>query len=60
MNRLKAFREQKGMTQKELAAAVGIQAGRYNHYELGRRELPVSIAKEIGRVLEVDWWELYE
>ena len=60
MNKLKFYRVKCGLSQTELANCVGIKIGRYSHYETGRRELPVVIAKEIGKVLKVDWWKLYE
>lgn len=60
MKNLKEYRGKAGLTQKDLAEKVGLKQQRYNHYERGRRELPVSVAKEIGRILEIDWWKLYE
>lgn len=60
MKILKEYRENAGLSQKDLAEKVGLKQQRYNHYERGRRELPVSVAKEIGRILEIDWWKLYE
>lgn len=58
--RLLEFRLEKGYSQKELGDAVGLSYQAISHYEKGRRELPVSVAKKIGEVLEVDWWILYE
>lgn len=60
MKTLKEYREMAGLSQKDLAVRLGLKQQRYNHYERGRRELPVSIAKKIGRILEIDWWKLYE
>ncbi len=60
MKKLKEIRENAGLTQNQLASLVGIGKSRYGHYEIGRRQLPVSIAKKIGKVLEVNWWEIYE
>lgn len=60
MNHLKYYRLKLNLSQKDLAEKVGLKQQRYNHYERGRRELPVSVAKEIGRILEIDWWKLYE
>ena len=60
MKTLKECREKAGLSQKDLAEKVGLKQQRYNHYERGRRELPVSIAKKISDVLEIDWWKLYE
>ncbi len=60
MKTLKEYRKKAGLSQKDLAEKVGLKQQRYNHYERGRRELPVNIAKKIGDVLEIDWWKLYE
>lgn len=60
MEKLKEIRENAGLTQKQLASLIGIGKSRYGHYEIGRRQLPVSIAKKIGEVLEINWWEIYE
>lgn len=60
MNRLKEIRENVGLTSRELSSLIGIKEARYGHYENGRRELPVSIAKKIGKVLKIRWWEIYE
>ncbi|MDD7351955.1 MAG: helix-turn-helix transcriptional regulator [Peptoniphilaceae bacterium] len=60
MNRLKEIRENAGLTSRELSSLIEIKEARYGHYENGRRELPVSIAKKIGKVLKIRWWEIYE
>lgn len=60
MKTLVKFRGKAGLSQTELANRAGITVGRYNHYETGKRELPVAIAKEIGKVLKIDWWLIYE
>ena len=60
MKKLREIRENAGLTQKELAELIGIKKARYGHYEVGRRKLPVEIAKKIGKVLETNWWEIYE
>lgn len=60
MNRLKEYRKNACLSQKDLAEKAGLKQQRYNHYERGRRELPVSMAKKIGKILEIDWWKLYE
>lgn len=58
--RLLEFRLEKGYSQKELGDAVGLSYQAISHYEKRRRELPVSVAKKIGEVLDIDWWILYE
>lgn len=58
--KLLEIRQEKGFSQKMLGDAVGVSYQAISHYEKERRELPVRVAKEIGKVLEVDWWRLYE
>ena len=50
----------KGYTQVEFAKKVGISHRALVNYMNKRREIPVSTAKTIGKVLEINWWELYE
>lgn len=60
MKRLKETRKKAGLTQKQIAKLIGISKSSYGHYEIGRRKLPVEIAKDIGKALDINWWELYE
>ena len=60
MERLKETRKKAGLTQKQIAKLIGISKSSYGHYEIGRRNLPVEIAKDIGKALDINWWELYE
>lgn len=60
MDQLKKFRENAGLSKRDLSKLIGIKEARYGHYEKGRRELPVEIAKDIGKALGINWWELYE
>lgn len=60
MERLKKTRKKAGLTQKQIAKLIGISKSSYGHYEIGRRKLPVEIAKDIGKALDINWWELYE
>ena len=48
---LKTLRQQKGLTQSEVAQKVGITETGYQNYERGRREPKISIALKIARVL---------
>ena len=60
MDKLKSLRIERNMTQKELGSEVGVDARTISSYETGVRDLPVRIAKRIGKVLKIDWWTLYE
>lgn len=41
--RLRALREEVGLTQKELAAFLGINQRVYSNYEIGKREIPTRL-----------------
>ncbi len=60
MRRLKEIRLAKNLKQSELAKQVGVNNRTISSYETGARDLPVKIAKKIGKVLNIDWWQLYE
>ena len=57
---LRELRKKAGLTQQELAEAVGISRPAITCYETGRLSLDVKIAKKIAKVLNYKWWELYE
>ncbi len=51
--RLKELRTEKGMTQKELAEALGINSVTYLHYEKSQREPPLSLLVEMAEYFDV-------
>ena len=60
MKILKELRLDFNMSQRELAEKVGVNYRTISSYETGVRDMPVSVAKKIGKVLNIDWWLLYE
>ena len=58
--KLRSLRKEKGLNQTELGKKIGIKQRMISKYENEDIELPVSVAKKIGEVLEINWWELYE
>lgn len=60
MEKLKDIRLSMSMSQYELAKKVGVNYRTISSYETGARDLPVKVAKKIGKVLQIDWWTLYE
>lgn len=60
MKDIKVLRKEKGFSQKSFAEALGLAQQTYSSYETGVRKLPVEVAKKIGKLLEMNWWELYE
>ena len=49
---IREAREKKGMTQQELAKAVGVKAVSICRYELGQRAPRPAVAKKLGVILE--------
>lgn len=57
---LKEKRLLKGMTQKDVAIAVGIAVSTYSMYEKGNRNPTVSTACKLGKVLNCDWQNFFK
>lgn len=55
---LRTARERKGMTQKEVADAIGVAKSTYSLYESGNRGLNVMLIKKLANVLKVSADEL--
>lgn len=55
---IKAMRKRKGMTQTELASALGITQGAIQKLEAGINDLSLSMMEKISKVLECEPWEL--
>lgn len=51
--RLKELRLERGMTQKELAFALGLNTVTYLHYEKGQREPPLSLLADMAKYFDV-------
>ena len=54
------LRKEKGLSQSDLGKLVGKNQRTISKYEIEESELPVSVAKRIAEVFDVDWWKLYE
>lgn len=50
--RLKELRDEQGLTQEEVANAIGVEAGAYSNYERETRTPRCSKADGIGRFLQ--------
>lgn len=55
-----AFRNAKGLSQDDLARALGISQVALSTYENGLRNPKPVMAKKIARVLKFDWTKFYE
>ena len=51
--RLKELREEKGLTQKQLAEQLNLHAVTYLHYEKAQREPPLAILVQMATFFEV-------
>lgn len=58
MRKLKIYREQKGLTQIDLAKAIGIAQSEISAYESGAKSPKLSVAVAIAAVLGVTIGEL--
>ena len=57
---LQKKREAAGFTQVQMANKLGITSQYYNLLENGHRRPGPKIAKEVGRILGVDWTLFYD
>lgn len=60
MTNLREKRIEKGLSQKDLAAATGVKNGTMCAYEKGIRRPKPAVAKKIAALLGFDWTEFYE
>jgi len=58
LNRIKEIREEKHITQAELAEQVGLNRSMISYIESGRKTLSIKIASEIADFLNVTLDEL--
>ena len=49
-----------GVTAKQISEKTGIKYGTVLKYSSGERRPSVKNAKEMAKVLNINWWELYE
>ena len=55
-----AFRKSKGLSQIEVAQAIGKKQCIYSGYELGTRNPKPKTAKKIAKIFGFDWTRFYE
>ena len=58
-NLMKKYREQKGMTQQQIADKLEISVSSYNMIENGKRGVSVIMAKNISLILEKSIEEIF-
>ena len=59
-NWLRAIREKRGLSQKQVAHSVEIRQPSYWNIEAGSRNPSVPVAKKIASVLGFDWTMFFE
>ena len=52
-NRLRELRDEKGLTQMELAKLINMSQTGYSKYETGENDIPTSILIALARLYEV-------
>lgn len=57
---LKKIREEKNLTQDEIARKIGINRCSYTNIENGMRRPSVDVAKKIGKELGFAWAQLFD
>ena len=60
MNKIRKFRQEAGITQAQLAAAIGKTVPCISQYENGIHIPPILVAMKIAKVLGCKWNELFE
>lgn len=55
---LKAYREQKGLLQKEVANAVGVHPSNYSKMEKGERDVSIQVADRLAKYYGISLDEL--
>ena len=57
--RIKELRKAAGLTQQELGKTLNISTQAISNYELGKRQIPVSMLPQIKEALGCTWAELF-
>jgi transcriptional regulator with XRE-family HTH domain len=56
---LKRLRDASGFTQENIADFLGIKRSAYSNYELGDREIPLSLMEKMADLYGCDMYDLY-
>lgn len=57
---LEETRRDKGMTQQDLAQAIGINRASLSKLENGKMNPSIGLAKKLGKALGFEWTRFYE
>ena len=53
MNRLKEIREDKDLSQKDIAKILNVSQVAYSYYEIGKRQIPIDLLKKLAKYYNV-------
>lgn len=57
---LKALRDERCLTQEEVAKMSGISRSHYTHIEAGNKTPSIKVAQDISKVLKFKWTLFFE
>ena len=60
ISKARRYRRMAGLTQRQVARAIGKTVGCISQYETGMRGIPVPAAKKMATLYGVPWSVLYE
>ena len=53
MEKIKELREEKGLSQMQLAKKIGVDQTTISHYEIGKREPDIAMIKKLCKIFDV-------
>ncbi len=53
MDRLKEIREDKDLSQKDIAKILNVSQVAYSYYEIGKRQIPIDLLKKLAKYYNV-------
>lgn len=51
--RIRQFREERGLSQSKMARRIDVAVQQYNRYELGKTKIPIDILVRVANMLEI-------
>jgi len=50
MNRLREIREDRNLKQSEISKILNVSQVAYSYYEIGKRQIPIDILKQLAKI----------
>lgn len=57
--KLKRFRKERGLTEKELSKLSGVSQSQINHLENGNRDFTQKVLTKLLKTLKKDYWDIF-